>query len=118
MNPAPKVWLAGARPRTLQAAVVPVVVGTAAGYLSSGRLVVTTAQISSACHATVCTSFDRSVSWLNALLALVVALGIQIGTNYVNDYADGLRGTDEVRVGRSASSPANWPRPDRSRSQR
>jgi len=99
VNPAPKVWLAGARPRTLPAAVVPVVVGTAAGYLSSGRLVVTTAQISSACHATVCTSFDRSVSWLNALLALIVALGIQIGTNYVNDYADGLRGTDEVRVG-------------------
>ena len=78
---------------------MPVVVGTAAGYLSSGRLVITTPQISSACHAAVCTSFDRSVSWLNALLALVVALGIQIGTNYVNDYADGLRGTDEVRVG-------------------
>jgi 1,4-dihydroxy-2-naphthoate polyprenyltransferase len=99
VNPAPKVWLAGARPRTLPAAVVPVVVGTAAGYLSSGRLLITTPQISSACHAAVCTSFDRSVSWLNALLALVVALGIQIGTNYVNDYADGLRGTDEVRVG-------------------
>jgi 1,4-dihydroxy-2-naphthoate octaprenyltransferase len=99
VNPAPKVWLAGARPRTLPAAVVPVVVGTAAGYLSSGRFVVTTPQISSACHAAVCASFDRSVTWLNALLALVVALGIQIGTNYVNDYADGLRGTDEVRVG-------------------
>jgi 1,4-dihydroxy-2-naphthoate octaprenyltransferase len=88
VNPAPKVWLAGARPRTLPAAVVPVVVGTAAGYLSSG-----------ACHAAACTSFDRNVSWLNALLALVVALGIQIGTNYVNDYADGQRGTDDVRVG-------------------
>jgi 1,4-dihydroxy-2-naphthoate polyprenyltransferase len=99
VNPAPKVWLAGARPRTLPAAVVPVVVGTAAGYLSSGRFVLTTPQISSACHAAVCTSFDRGISWLNAVLALVVALGIQIGTNYVNDYADGLRGTDEVRVG-------------------
>jgi 1,4-dihydroxy-2-naphthoate octaprenyltransferase len=99
VNPAPKVWLAGARPRTLPAAVVPVVVGTAAGYLSSGRFVVTTPQTSSACHAAVCTNFDRSLSWLNALLALIVALGIQIGTNYVNDYADGLRGTDEVRVG-------------------
>jgi 1,4-dihydroxy-2-naphthoate octaprenyltransferase len=42
---------------------------------------------------------DHQVSWLNALLALVVALGIQIGTNYVNDYADGARGTDERRVG-------------------
>jgi 1,4-dihydroxy-2-naphthoate octaprenyltransferase len=46
-----------------------------------------------------CASFARQVSWVNALLALVVALGIQIGTNYVNDYADGLRGTDEARVG-------------------
>jgi 1,4-dihydroxy-2-naphthoate octaprenyltransferase len=36
---------------------------------------------------------------VNAVLALVVALGLQIGTNYVNDYADGVRGTDEVRVG-------------------
>jgi 1,4-dihydroxy-2-naphthoate octaprenyltransferase len=78
---------------------VPVVVGTAAGYLSSGRLVITTPEISGACHATVCTNFDRQLSWLNALLALVVALGIQIGTNYVNDYADGVRGTDEHRVG-------------------
>ncbi len=73
--------------------------GTAAGYLSSGRFVITTPQISSACHATVCTGFDRQLSWLNAVLALVVALGIQIGTNYVNDYADGVRGTDEARVG-------------------
>ncbi len=99
MSPPLKVWVAGARPRTLPAAVVPVVVGTAAGYLLSGRFVVTTPQISSACHATICTSFDRQLSWLNAVLALVVALGIQIGTNYVNDYADGVRGTDEQRVG-------------------
>jgi 1,4-dihydroxy-2-naphthoate polyprenyltransferase len=99
VNPEPKVWLAGARPRTLPAAVVPVVVGTAAGYLYSGRLVVTFPQTSSACHASYCGSLDKGLSWLNALLALVVALGIQIGTNYVNDYADGQRGTDEVRVG-------------------
>ena len=98
MKPPLKVWVAGARPRTLPAAIVPVVVGTAAGYLSSGRFVPTTPQVSSACHA-VCTGFDRDVSWVNAILALLVALGIQIGTNYVNDYADGLRGTDEVRVG-------------------
>ena len=45
MNPAPKVWLAGARPRTLPAAVVPVVVGTAAGYLQSGTLVVQSKQM-------------------------------------------------------------------------
>ena len=99
MSPPLKMWVAGARPRTLPAAIVPVVVGTAAGYLSSGRIVVTTPRISSACHGTVCASFDRQLSWLNAVLALVVALGIQIGTNYVNDYADGVRGTDEHRVG-------------------
>ena len=85
------MWVAGARPRTLPAAVVPVVVGTAAGYLSSGHF---TPQVSGTCHAAVCASFDRQLSWLNAVLALIVALGIQIGTNYVNDYADGVRGTD------------------------
>jgi 1,4-dihydroxy-2-naphthoate polyprenyltransferase len=99
VTPPLKVWVAGARPRTLPAAVVPVLVGTAAGYLASGRVVVTTSQTSSACHAAMCTSFDRHLSWLNALLALVVALGIQVGTNFVNDYADGVRGTDERRVG-------------------
>ncbi len=99
MSPPLKVWVAGARPRTLPAAVVPVVVGTAAGYLSSGRLVVTTPALSSSCHAALCSGFDRRISWLNAVLALVVALGIQVGTNFVNDYADGVRGTDEQRVG-------------------
>ena len=99
MSPSLKVWVAGVRPCTLPAAIVPVVVGSAAGYLSSGRLVVTTAQTSSSCHAAFCASFDRQLSWLNAVLALIVALGIQVGTNYVNDYADGVRGTDEHRVG-------------------
>jgi 1,4-dihydroxy-2-naphthoate octaprenyltransferase len=93
------MWVAGARPRTFPAAVVPVAVGTAAGYLSSGRFVVTTPQITRACHAEVCTGYVRHLSVLNAGLALAVALGIQIGTNYVNDYADGVRGTDEKRVG-------------------
>src|SRR5262247_1592292 len=68
-------WLAGARPRTLPAAVVPVAVGTgvAIGY--------------------------RHFSVWKALLALVVALALQIGVNYANDYSDGIRGTDEARVG-------------------
>jgi 1,4-dihydroxy-2-naphthoate octaprenyltransferase len=68
-------WLAGARPRTLPAAIVPVVVGAgvAAGY---GRF-----------------------SLWKALLALVVALALQVGVNYSNDYSDGVRGTDEQRVG-------------------
>jgi 1,4-dihydroxy-2-naphthoate octaprenyltransferase len=70
-----KDWVAGARPRTLPAAVVPVVVGSgvAAGY-------------------------GRFSPW-RAALALVVALALQIGVNYANDYSDGVRGTDEVRVG-------------------
>jgi 1,4-dihydroxy-2-naphthoate polyprenyltransferase len=99
VSPPLKLWVAGARPRTLPAAIVPVAVGTATGYLSSGHFVVTTPQVRSACHAAVCTTFDRQVSWLNAFLALMVALGIQVGTNYVNDYADGVRGTDARRVG-------------------
>ena len=70
-----KDWVAGARPRTLPAAVVPVVVGSgvAVGY--------------------------HSFSWWRALLALIVSLALQIGVNYANDYSDGVRGTDEVRVG-------------------
>jgi 1,4-dihydroxy-2-naphthoate octaprenyltransferase len=99
MSPPLKVWLAGARPRTLPAAVVPVAVGTAVGYWSSGQLVVTTPRLNPSCQATLCTQFDHHLSWFNAVLALVVALGIQIGTNYVNDYADGERGTDDRRVG-------------------
>jgi 1,4-dihydroxy-2-naphthoate polyprenyltransferase len=96
VSPPLKLWVAGARPRTLPAAIVPVVVGTAAGYLSSGTF---TPQFSGSCRAVACADFDRQLSWVNAVLALVVALGIQIGTNYVNDYADGVRGTDEKRVG-------------------
>jgi 1,4-dihydroxy-2-naphthoate octaprenyltransferase len=99
VSPPIKVWMAGARPRTLPAAVVPVAVGTAVGYWSSGQLVLTTPQLNPSCHAALCTQFDHHLSWLNALLALIVALGIQIGTNYVNDYADAERGTDDRRVG-------------------
>jgi len=69
-------WVAGARPRTLPAAIVPVAVGTAAADAAGGDIIV----------------------W-RALAALVVAVGVQVGTNYVNDYADGKRGTDDVRVG-------------------
>jgi 1,4-dihydroxy-2-naphthoate octaprenyltransferase len=65
-----RAWLAGARPRTLPAAVVPVLVGTAC---AAGRADV--------------------VAW-RALAAGVVALALQVGTNYANDYSDGVRGTD------------------------
>ena len=68
------IWVAGARPRTLPAAVVPVAVGTAVAV------------------------GDGVIAW-RALAALVVALAIQVGTNYANDYQDGVRGTDDVRVG-------------------
>lgn len=70
-----KTWAAGARPRTLPAAVVPVTVGTAVAA-SQGEVV-----------------------WWRAAAALVVALAIQVGTNYANDYSDGIRGTDDARVG-------------------
>ena len=65
-----RVWVQGARPRTLVAAVCPVLVGTAAAA-SEGPV----------------------VAW-RALAALVVALALQVGVNYANDYSDGLRGTD------------------------
>ena len=68
------IWIAGARPRTLPAAVVPVAVGTAVAV------------------------GDGVTAW-RAVAALVVALAIQVGTNYANDYQDGVRGTDDVRVG-------------------
>jgi 1,4-dihydroxy-2-naphthoate polyprenyltransferase len=71
----PQQWLAGARPRTLAAAIAPVIVGTALAH------------------------FYDSVVWGNALLALIVALSLQVGVNYANDYSDGIRGTDDNRVG-------------------
>ena len=70
------MWIAGARPRTLPAAISPVIVGTALAY-----------------------RIGIHVSYLNALLALVVSLSLQIAVNYANDYSDGIKGTDEVRVG-------------------
>jgi 1,4-dihydroxy-2-naphthoate polyprenyltransferase len=68
-------WLAGTRPRTLPAAVVPVLIGSGVAF-GYGRF-----------------------SWWRALLALVVALALQVGVNFANDYSDGVRGSDERRVG-------------------
>ncbi|QIK74495.1 1,4-dihydroxy-2-naphthoate polyprenyltransferase [Nocardioides piscis] len=84
----PSDWLAGARPRTLPAAVAPVLTGTAvAAYV------------------------DEPV-WWKAALALVVSLALQTGVNYANDYSDGIRGTDADRVGpmRLVGSGAASPR--------
>ncbi len=81
-------WIEGARPRTLPAAVAPVAAGTGAAAaldaLHPGR----------------------------ALLALVVALALQVAVNYANDYSDGVRGTDDDRVGpfRLTGSRAAQPR--------
>jgi 1,4-dihydroxy-2-naphthoate octaprenyltransferase len=68
-------WITGARPRTLPAAVVPVAVGAAAA-VGEGHYV-----------------------WWRVGAALVVSLALQVGVNYANDYSDGVRGTDDVRVG-------------------
>ncbi len=74
------VWVAGARPRTLPAALAPILAG-----------------IASAIHA-----LDGPVDarfWGIALLCFAVALALQVGVNYANDYSDGIRGTDDDRVG-------------------
>ncbi len=85
-----KRWAVGARPRTLPAAVVPVLVGTAAAHPSQFG---THSGVGSL-HTSLGGDF-----WWRALGALVVALAVQVGTNYANDYSDGIRGTDDVRVG-------------------
>ncbi|SEK74406.1 1,4-dihydroxy-2-naphthoate polyprenyltransferase [Rhodococcus maanshanensis] len=68
-------WIEGARPRTLPNAIAPVLVGTGAAA-----------------------SLDGAV-WWKAVLALVVSVALIVGVNYANDYSDGIRGTDDVRVG-------------------
>ena len=68
-------WLEGARPRTLPAAVAPVAVGAGLGAWAD--------------------AFDPG----RVLLALVVAVALQVGVNYANDYSDGIKGTDAARVG-------------------
>jgi 1,4-dihydroxy-2-naphthoate polyprenyltransferase len=72
-----RLWWAGARPKTLPAAVVPVLLGTAVAGLSD------------------------QINGFHAALALVVSVALQVGVNYANDYSDGIRGTDStgLRVG-------------------
>lgn len=66
-------WILGARPRTLPAAIAPVVVAIAIAY--------------------------PAFNFINALLALIVGLSLQIAVNYANDYSDGIKGTDNDRIG-------------------
>ena len=68
-------WSLGARPKTLPASIVPIIVGTAIAF------------------------YDDRANWVIAALCLVVALSFQVGVNYANDYSDGVRGTDANRVG-------------------
>jgi 1,4-dihydroxy-2-naphthoate octaprenyltransferase len=84
----PADWLAGSRPRTLPAAVAPVLAGTGIA------------------------AYDDGAVWWKALLALVVSLALQVAVNYANDYSDGIRGTDDDRVGpmRLVGSGAASPR--------
>lgn len=65
-------WLIGARIKTLPAAISPVLIGT---------------------------SYAEQITWINAALALIVALFLQIAVNYANDYYDGIKGTDQNRIG-------------------
>jgi len=69
-------WIGAARLRTLPLAVAPVVLGTGAALV-----------------------VDRTFHWVIALCCLIVAVALQIGVNYANDYSDGIRGTDDHRVG-------------------
>lgn len=82
-------WIAGARPRTLPAAAAPVLIGSGAA-----------AQVG-------------AFAWLPAVLALGVALALQVGVNYANDYSDGVRGTDLDRVGPMRLTASGAARPGR-----
>jgi len=68
-------WVAGSRPRTLPSAIAPVAIGCGLAARADSFMLV------------------------RALLALVVALALQVGVNYANDYSDGIKGTDEIRIG-------------------
>ena len=83
----PSEWIAGARPRTLPAAATPVLVGSGAAAQVDG------------------------FAALPAVLALLVALALQVGVNYANDYSDGVRGTDLDRVGPLRLTAAGVARP-------
>lgn len=89
----PSIWVTGARPRTLPAAAAPVLAGVAAG-LGSG------------------TGTPLWRLLLVPTLCAVVALALQVGVNYANDYSDGIRGTDDVRVGPTRLTASGLARPE------
>lgn len=69
------IWFQGARPKTLGAAIAPVLVGSSIAY------------------------YEKSFSLTISLLALLVSISIQVAVNYANDYSDGIKGTDDQRIG-------------------
>lgn len=81
-------WIGAARLRTLPLAVAPVAIGTGAAQL-----------------------VDRELHWVIALACLAVAVLIQIGVNFTNDYSDGIRGTDDQRVGPARLTASGQVRP-------
>jgi 1,4-dihydroxy-2-naphthoate octaprenyltransferase len=88
-NATARDWVGGARLRTLPLAFSPVILGTAAAFVYD----------------------DRGWHWVRALLALAVAVALQIGVNFANDYSDGVRGTDRYRVGPSRLTGSGAARP-------
>ncbi len=87
-------WIGGARLQTLPLGIAPVALGTAAAYILPHE------------------DAGPGWHWLRAILCLIVALSLQIGVNFANDYSDGIRGTDKHRVGprRLTGSGAAQPR--------
>ena len=118
----PGQWWQGARPRTLPAALAPVLLGTAvawwefspssglasagdSGFVGAGPMpepvmtAVSVFDLGSELLTTLHLPATPMQFAVRALLALVVALALQVGVNYANDYSDGIRGTDDARVG-------------------
>lgn len=85
-------WVGGARIRTLPMALSPVLVGTGAAIVASP---------------------PGAYHWVRALLCLAIAVLLQIGVNFANDYSDGIRGTDAARVGPSRLVGSNGVSPQR-----
>ncbi|MBK0418872.1 1,4-dihydroxy-2-naphthoate polyprenyltransferase [Leucobacter sp. CSA1] len=82
-------WVGGARLRTLPLAIAPVAAGAGVAHMVHG------------------------FSWTLSLLALGVAIFLQIGVNYANDYSDGVRGTDKFRVGPARLTGSGLVKPKR-----
>ena len=108
-------WVEGARPKTLPAALVPLFVGTSIAmtsrspshaWVGNGRLSSVPEFAGKIPMTTLGFRFPlwlqlelNRINWIRLLLTAVVALALQVGVNYANDYSDGVKGTDENRVG-------------------